>query len=73
MSDAARRAGAPPPAPGTAGLCPGCAHVRPVRSARGSLFLRCSLAARDPRFPKYPPQPVVRCSGHEPDPARPDP
>jgi hypothetical protein len=49
-------------------LCPVCVHVQVVRSARGSLFWRCTLAARDPRFPKYPPQPVVRCLGHEPIP-----
>ena len=53
---------------GPAGLCPGCANVRAVRSARGSLFLRCRLASVDAHFPKYPPQPVLRCAGHVPAP-----
>lgn len=56
----------PAPDPGLGGLCPGCKHVRRIESARGSVFLRCTLASADPRFPKYPPQPVVRCLGHVP-------
>ena len=48
------------------GLCPGCAHVKLVRTERGSVFLLCRLAARDPRFPKYPSQPRLLCAGHEP-------
>lgn len=47
------------------GLCPGCAHVRVVESASGARFLMCKLAKEDARFAKYPPQPVVRCAGHE--------
>ena len=47
------------------GLCPGCAHVRVIESATGSRFLMCGLAKLDERFAKYPPQPVVRCAGHE--------
>lgn len=50
------------------GLCPGCAHVRVVESSTGSRFLMCGLAKEDERFPKYPPQPVVSCPGHEQDP-----
>ncbi|MDE3096037.1 MAG: hypothetical protein KGK07_08550 [Chloroflexota bacterium] len=55
-----------------AGLCPSCLHVRPVTSARGSRFLMCARAATDPRFPKYPRLPVVRCPGYErrPEPDR---
>lgn len=49
-----------------AGLCPECARVRIVRSARGSAFLLCKLAAREPGRPKYPPQPVRSCSGFQP-------
>jgi hypothetical protein len=45
------------------GLCPRCTHVKIVTSAKGSTFLLCQLSSSDPRFPKYPPQPVVRCSG----------
>lgn len=51
------------PIPGR-GLCPRCAHVKPVRTAR-SLFLLCRLASRDPSYPKYPPQPRERCAGFE--------
>jgi hypothetical protein len=48
------------------GLCGTCRHRREQRNARGSSFLRCALADRDPRFRRYPPLPVVTCSGHEP-------
>jgi hypothetical protein len=36
-----------------------------VDSARGSSFVLCALAAEDPRFPKYPRLPVIRCAGYE--------
>jgi len=55
------------------GLCPSCAHVRVVESATGSRFLMCLLAKDDPRFMKYPPQPVTRCAGHEETPASKEP
>ena len=48
---------------GTLGLCAGCAHARPVVSGRGSTFWRCGLSATDPRFPRYPRLPVLRCEG----------
>jgi len=50
-----------------AGLCGACRHaiVRPTN--RGTVYLRCGLAAVDDRFAKYPRLPVVRCSGYEPD------
>jgi hypothetical protein len=32
-------------------------------SARGSTFWLCALSASDPRFPKYPRLPVLRCPG----------
>jgi len=54
------------------GLCADCRHARRVESARGSVFTRCALAERDPRFPKYPRLPVLRCGGYEPDVALPD-
>jgi hypothetical protein len=47
------------------GLCGSCRHVRRVETARGSVFSLCERAAHDPRFPKYPPLPVIRCSGYE--------
>ena len=50
---------------GSGSLCPGCANVRVITSARGSRFYLCTLSAVDPRYPKYPPQPVVACTGYE--------
>jgi hypothetical protein len=58
-----------PPAPDGArprdrgGLCPRCRHVREVHSERGSRFLLCTLAKRDPDLPRYPPQPRLECPG----------
>jgi hypothetical protein len=49
--------------PGAAGLCPRCAYVKRLRSDRGSTFLLCARSKDDPRFPKYPPQPVLACDG----------
>jgi hypothetical protein len=48
------------------GLCQDCVHARVVRSARGSVFLRCALSEHDPRFAKYPRLPVRSCAGHVP-------
>lgn len=50
----------------TAGLCAGCAHARVQRNDRGSEFLRCAKAESDPRYRKYPPLPVLRCEGRQP-------
>jgi hypothetical protein len=50
--------------PMTASLCKTCAHLREIVSAKGSRFLLCQLSQTDRRFPKYPPQPVVRCDGY---------
>jgi hypothetical protein len=50
------------------GLCARCAHARRIESAKGSTFLLCGRSATDARFPKYPPLPVVRCTGFEPAP-----
>lgn len=47
------------------GLCGGCVNARRVESRRGSVFLLCELSKKDPRFPKYPALPVVRCPGYE--------
>lgn len=55
----------------TPSLCESCEWMREVRTPRGSRFLLCRLSADDSAFPKYPPQPVVRCAGHRP--ATPDP
>jgi hypothetical protein len=50
-------------------LCERCRHCREVVSGKGSRFLLCLLSQADKRFPKYPPQPVVRCEGYAPRPA----
>ena len=46
-------------------LCETCENVREVRTAR-STFLLCELSLAEAAYPKYPPQPVVRCDGHRP-------
>lgn len=47
-----------------AGLCATCVHLRLLASKR-SVFVRCGLAATDPRFPRYPGLPVMACSGYQ--------
>jgi hypothetical protein len=49
----------------TTSLCETCRNMREVRTAR-SRFLLCELSVTDAAFPKYPPQPVVRCDGYKP-------
>jgi hypothetical protein len=49
------------------GLCARCAWSRQVESARGSVFWLCRRSEFDERYRKYPPLPVVRCEGHEPE------
>jgi len=44
------------------GLCRTCTHSRQVPS-RTTLYWMCELAATDPRFPRYPRLPVLRCAG----------
>lgn len=52
-------------------LCERCTHVRIIQTPKGSRFLLCQVSQTDPRFVKYPAQPVVRCSGfQEKQPAR---
>jgi len=46
-------------------LCQTCTHRQDVVSGKGSKFLLCRLSQQDERYPKYPPQPVVRCLGYE--------
>jgi hypothetical protein len=48
----------------TESLCETCEHLREVVSGSGSRFLLCRLSNSDHRFPKYPPQPVVKCDGY---------
>ena len=44
-------------------LCETCENVRAVCTAR-SRFLLCRLSATNAAYPKYPPQPVMRCDGY---------
>ena len=52
--------------PGRVGLCFDCQHAQRIQSARGSTFYRCKLSDADPRFPKYPRLPILRCAGYAP-------
>ena len=45
------------------GLCGTCTFVRRVENRRGSVFYRCGRSAEYSRFPKYPPLPVLTCTG----------
>ena len=46
-------------------LCETCGNVWEIHTAR-STFLLCELSFTDAAYPKYPPQPVVRCDGYRP-------
>ena len=48
-------------------LCPACEQVRRIVSGRGSVFLMCRLGQTEKSWPKYPPQPVVRCIHFRPE------
>ena len=37
-----------------------------VENHEDTRFLLCLLSRADSRYPKYPPQPVLRCAGYEP-------
>lgn len=50
------------------GLCASCVHVKVIENRNGSRFFMCELSKTDPRFPKYPPLPVVSCIGYRPQP-----
>ena len=45
-------------------LCESCRWMREVTTPR-SRFLLCELSQMNPAYPKYPPQPVVRCEGYQ--------
>ncbi|HEX8391582.1 MAG TPA: hypothetical protein VF665_04415 [Longimicrobium sp.] len=46
------------------GLCAGCENVKIIDTRKGSRFYLCQLAEVDPRFPRYPRIPVLRCHGY---------
>ncbi|MBX7104469.1 MAG: hypothetical protein K1X57_10335 [Gemmataceae bacterium] len=48
-----------------ASLCETCRHLREVTSGRGSRFLLCQVGLARDDWPKYPPQPVARCSEYQ--------
>ena len=54
----------PERAPIGAGICDRCRHQQVVRTSR-SVFSLCLRSRDDARFPKYPPIPVMRCTGYE--------
>jgi hypothetical protein len=61
--------GQPPP-----GLCADCAFVHRNETRKGTVYWRCTRAASDPGFPRYPRLPVISCPGFEvPDQAGPSP
>ena len=45
-------------------LCEMPPLIREVVTPKGSRLLLCRLSQTDPAYPKYPPQPVVRCDGY---------
>ena len=49
------------------GLCGLCRHAHVQRSSKGSEFWRCMAADADERLLRYPPLPVARCVGYEPE------
>ena len=51
------------PAPG---LCGVCEHARVLENRRRSRFYLCELSRVDPRYPRYPPLPVLACIGFRP-------
>jgi hypothetical protein len=50
------------PPRGARGLCDHCRHQE-IIAARHSRYSLCGLSRDDPRFPKYPRLPVLRCAG----------
>lgn len=46
-------------------LCLSCKNKREIRNKRGSVFYLCDKSKEDPRYRKYPPQPVFHCPAYE--------
>ncbi len=49
-----------------ASLCLICHYVKRIRTRKSSTFYLCGLHSKDPRFVKYPHQPVLSCKGYTP-------
>jgi hypothetical protein len=47
------------------GLCQSCQHAVVIANDRGSVFYLCERSKTDPRFPRYPPLPVLECLGYD--------
>src|SRR5437879_3219575 len=47
-------------------LCESCQHMRQVITPKESRFLLCQLSTTVRAYPKYPPQPMLRCAGYQP-------
>ncbi len=46
-------------------LCESCCWMREVTTPKGSRFVLCQWSKTNPAYPRYPPQPAVRCQGYE--------
>ena len=46
-------------------LCETCQRMREVITPKGSRFLLCQLSQTNAAYPKYPPQPIIRCGGYQ--------
>lgn len=53
------------------GLCAGCRHVKELATKIGATIYQCRLAAKDARFRKFPPLPMLACPGFEKGPEEP--
>ena len=47
-----------------AGLCADCRYAREIRTDRGTVFLQCLKSFEDPRMPKCPRLPVLKCDAY---------
>jgi hypothetical protein len=47
------------------GLCQACMYAKLNETRRGTTYLRCTRAAWDAAFPRYPNLPVTQCAGFE--------
>lgn len=45
--------------------CETCVAMQEVVTPKRSRFLLCQRSRTDPYYPKYPPQPILRCGGYE--------
>jgi hypothetical protein len=48
------------------GLCAACSFARKLSTKSSSTIYLCERSKDEPRFPKYPSLPVLRCDGFRP-------